>query len=323
MKPFSSVATALVATVLCASAQADTTPNLAGLLDALLGAVVTSTANVNAPKGDQQVAPQGQSVTQMRRGKLGPSAEQQTGYVEIAKQIYVEKQSDINYTDYQACREAAGRFVDPFYLNTNQCSDAVKPLRETRLAENAAALERSRVTKKVADDKAVDAIVARAAAGDAGAISDCQWEPSKDGQRSERESGAANACGKRVMESRDSGLRSKTITPASCRDWGVANGYDKSKLDASAVSLQRSSDVGVFGGQVTQIDGENIVVYNPISRSNSIINVSGSKVFGGGSIIVGSGIAGYGVQTGSSQGRLVSGQGSTFAKISSKCIGGI
>ncbi|MDQ0590999.1 hypothetical protein [Variovorax paradoxus] len=322
MKFFCAIAM-IAATASSAPALADPSRDLkAGLLGAFIGAVVNEAAG--APQ-EGPAASVAQQTPQRRPINVGGTVppQQQAEYIEIAKQIYLEKQGDINFTEMMACREATTRFADPFYLNSNQCFLAVKPLRDARLAQNTEALERSVAAKKAADNKAVDAIVARAASGDANAIGECKLEPAKEGWRSQRDLGAADACEKRVTEAREGSLRTKTVNPQNCREWGVANGYDKSTLDASAISLRRSSDIGAFGGKITQMDGETLVIYNPITGSNSIVNATGSKVFGGDNIVVGSVVAGYGIQTGSVQGRLVSGQASTFAKITSKCIGGI
>jgi hypothetical protein len=92
-------------------------------------------------------------------------------------------------------------------------------------------------------------------------------------------------------------------------------------VDPMLVSLDAPKAPGIFLGEVTQIEGRKIAIYDAKTRRNAIVSIDGAKVFNGGQIAVGTVVVGYGKFTGSVQGRLVSGAPTTIATIAAECVG--
>ncbi|MBC7618171.1 MAG: hypothetical protein H7293_04135, partial [Candidatus Saccharibacteria bacterium] len=84
-----------------------------------------------------------------------------------------------------------------------------------------------------------------------------------------------------------------------------------------------SGKFGTFKGEVTQINGKTLTLYDPAARSNAIVLVdSKTQIFNSGGVAVGVVVNGAGVQTGTHQVKLTSGQASTIASITARCIQG-
>lgn len=125
MKPLSTVATALVATVLCASALADTSADLkGGLFGALIGAVVNEVANANASQGAQNDQPVATSQPARRMGN--PSVFANTGVSDGFEKELIDNPDKPEDVARHVCSSFAGHDECFEYLRPRVEAAAVK-----------------------------------------------------------------------------------------------------------------------------------------------------------------------------------------------------
>jgi hypothetical protein len=119
-------------------------------------------------------------------------------------------------------------------------------------------------------------------------------------------------------------LRTKKSLPKNCEQWGMANTQDGSIIPSVIrVSLNSTGQLGEFSGEISQINGSSLVVYDKASRLNAIINTDkNTKFFSDPMIAMGLIGSGIGIQTGTRQVKLASGQASTISVITAKCLEG-
>jgi len=164
-----------------------------------------------------------------------------------------------------------------------------------------------------------EAIARRIEAGDASAWRNCSKEPSGSDTSVE----FYNTCVPIAEPAFIRALRDKKFPPDNCRKWGLANTHEgKTLSNAMRVSIGSDGKLGSFSGEVTQIYGKTLALYNRDTSSNAIVVVDGkTQVFNGDRVAVGLAIYGVGIQTSTRQVKLASGLASSVAVISAKCIG--
>lgn len=179
--------------------------------------------------------------------------------------------------------------------------------------------ETNRVAAQVSMREQSEAIARRIEAGDASAWRNCSVDPS--GSHTSVE--FYNTCVPIAEPAFIRALRAKRFPPDNCRKWGLANTHEGETLSsAMRVSIGSDGKLGSFSGEVTQIDGKTIALYNRDTRSNAIAVIDGkTQVFNGDQVAVGLAVYGVGIQTSTRQVKLASGLASSVAVISAKCIG--
>lgn len=163
MKPLSAVATVFIATVLCAPAQADTSPDLkASLFGALIGAVV----NANAPQGAQNDQPAATNQPARRMGNPAVFANTGvSGAFEKELRAYPDKPE---YVAQHVCSTYAGQDACLEFLRPRVEAEAVK-VRERQaqakeLAAQREAAEEEAKRQKIANPQKAAADLAQAEA---------------------------------------------------------------------------------------------------------------------------------------------------------------
>lgn len=131
----------------------------------------------------------------------------------------------------------------------------------------------------------------------------------------------APACFDSAFFARVNALKAKKVSPKTCREFGFANEYFGNGSMPMSVGLAPSKLIGLFQGEVTEIEGQSLVIYNSNTRQNAVVNISKSMVIAAETIVVGSSVLGYGVQTGVSKGRTANGSPVSIALISANCLG--
>lgn len=174
--------------------------------------------------------------------------------------------------------------------------------------------------KEAAQGVEADAIALKVENGDRRA-SDLCHRKAADGYG---DVGFANICINKVDVAYIKALRTKKFEPENCRQWGYANTRDGAIIPSIIrVSIDSGSHLGAFSGEITQIDGKTIVIYDKASRLNAVIILDNkTKIYDSNMVSVGLAATGIGIQTGSRQVKLATGQGSTVAVISAKCVEG-
>lgn len=108
MKPLSAVATAFVATVFCAAAKADTTPDLtAGLFGAFIGVLAHEVANASAPQSAQNDQPVATGQPPRRMGN--PAVFANTGVSGAFEKELIGNPDKPEYVAQYVCSTYAGR----------------------------------------------------------------------------------------------------------------------------------------------------------------------------------------------------------------------
>lgn len=135
----------------------------------------------------------------------------------------------------------------------------------------------------------------------------------------------ANICNSKVNVAAAKALRAKKLQPFNCQQWSIANTREgETVANAMRVSLNTTGQTGMFSGQILQLNGGTLVIYDSASRLNAIINTDKKTIFYSDSeLSIGRGGFGFGIQTGSRQVSLASGQASTISVITAKCIEGM
>lgn len=118
-------------------------------------------------------------------------------------------------------------------------------------------------------------------------------------------------------------LRAKKFLPENCRMWDIANSRDgESTHSAMRVSMGSDGKNGFFNGEVTQINGKTITVFNRASQLNAIVVLDNkTQVFNGQMVAIGLPVYGIGIQTEARQVTLANLQASTIPVIAAKCVG--
>lgn len=130
-------------------------------------------------------------------------------------------------------------------------------------------------------------------------------------------------CERAALAARSDALKAKQVDPATCTEYGIATGYNSNLIDPMAASFEPSKTPGPFWGEIQAIDGKNIIIFNPQTLTNALVDASSAKIFGGHAIRVGQRLNGFGVQTGQQQGRRANGATTTIALVAAKCAGTI
>ena len=179
--------------------------------------------------------------------------------------------------------------------------------------------EKDRVASYSSMREQSEAIAKRIENGDASAWGNCSKETSGKDTTVE----FYNTCIPIAQPALIRALRAKKFPPDNCRKWALANTVEGTALPSvMRVSIASDAKLGTFSGEVVQIDGKTLTVYDRNTRSNAIAVVDGkTQIFNGDQVAVGLTIYGVGVQTATRQVTLASGQASSVAVISAKCIG--
>lgn len=130
-------------------------------------------------------------------------------------------------------------------------------------------------------------------------------------------------CERAAFNARAEAVKAKQVQPANCTEYGAYTGFNNNLIDPMAASLDRSKTPGPFWGEIQQIDGRKLVIFNPQTRMNAIVDVSKAQIFSGHAIRVGQRVNGFGVQTGQTQGRRANGAATTIALVAASCTGAI
>lgn len=291
----------------------------AGLLGAVFGAIVNEV--VGAP-GAQQNSAQG--------GAVVPFNENASKVNERAEKFYrraIEDNRSVNgqpATIEDACHFASIEIEGRTFLE-KQCIAALSPMADDikqqvlaskaerqRLAEERRKAEASEKTQKAdADRSAKESIkVAYVASGDMEALKAGCYKVDD-----------VSGCVDSAFFARAAELKAQRVQPRGCREYGFFHGYFMNGANPMAASLEPSKQPGLFQGEVQQIEGQRLAIFNRTTQQIAVVSVSRSQKFEGSRLAVGSQIVGYGVQTGTSQGKRATGAGTTISQIEASCVG--
>ncbi|MEJ8811830.1 hypothetical protein WKW77_12185 [Variovorax ureilyticus] len=295
------------------SARASDLDNLKGALAIAIGAAIAAGVKQDQPAATpQEQAGQQAAPTTQAKKLSGPSAEQQAQYEQIAKDLY-EHAEFASRSASKICGDAKEKFADPFYLNTNQCEQALRPLTDADAAKRASAEAERQKTARAAAEAASAKIVQRSGSGDRSAVLDCD--------KINADSATKDGCQKASIEALKSSLRSKQVKPTNCREWEIAKGLDGTPpLDIMRVTLGSKGKSGSFVGETRNVDDDSLTIFNATTSDNASIGIKGAEIFNGEAIGQGVRVIGYGVQTETVSAKRINGEPTTIARISARCI---
>ncbi len=131
---------------------------------------------------------------------------------------------------------------------------------------------------------------------------------------------AVTTCLDEAFLARVAALKAKTAKPRTCREYGFANELFMNGSEPLRVSLTANPAVGFFQGEVIEIDGKAIAIFNGVTQQNGVVLADKAMLYGA-NISVGSTLIGYGTQVRVSKAKTVAGVTTNIAIINAVCLG--